>query len=176
MNPLLIAGAASALSLAKDIFTGKLSSPSAAQANSQQSAQEAATKFNQALETQTALNAQKAKVEMEARLAKPLSAEAQSVAIEAFNTRQEHITDRLQKGMATGQITASESDSIRSLQATAQAELDKAMADGVLTVGEFRQVNGNFDQVSRKVAAYRFNQDMASPQSASGSSGFSASV
>lgn len=174
MTPLLIAGAATALSLAKDIFSSK--SPAAAQANAGQTAKNAAGKFDEVLQTQTALNAQKAKAEMEAKLNTPMAPEAQTVALEAFNARQENIADRVQKGLASGQLTSTEGDAVKSLQATAQADLDKAMADGVLTVGEFRQVNASLDAVSRQVASYRINQQMGASQAASGYSPFSATV
>lgn len=161
MNPLIIAGAASALSFAKDIFTSRTSNSQPTPAKAGEAAKNAASEFDKALETQTALNAQKAQAEREATLAKPLTPEAQTVALEAFNARQETIADRLQKGVAAGQITATQSQSVRALQVSAQAGLDTAMADGVLTVGEFRQVNASFDMASRQLSSYRFGQDAA---------------
>jgi len=170
MNPLLIAGAASAVSFATDFISKLRNGSSASQAaNTGQAAKNAAAKFDDVLQTQTALNAQQAQTEAAAKLAAPMTPEAQTVALEAFNARQENISERIQKGQTTGQLTSDEVSTLQALQAQAQTNLDSAMSDGVLTVGEFKQMNATFDTVSRQVASYRFNQQMGAAQTGSSS-------
>jgi len=90
--------------------------------------------------------------------AKPLGPEAQSVALEAFQRRQERIDARLQKGVESGKITSDEKSAVEKAQAEAQSLIDKVMADNVLTRGEFGQVMGSLDVASRQVASSRYGQ------------------
>ncbi|GFK93494.1 hypothetical protein NNJEOMEG_01327 [Fundidesulfovibrio magnetotacticus] len=167
MNPLLIAGATTALSFAKDMFTGGLSSPQAAQAKAADAAKNAASEFSKTFEAQKTLQAQQAQAEEEARQARPMGVEAQTVALEAFNARQENITRRLEKTVSQGRLSPADAENVRNLQLAAQSTLDNAMADGKLSFGEFRQVSTSIDQASRQLTSYRVQQaQFASPAAA----------
>jgi len=172
MNPLMIAGAASAFSFVKDMASSALTSPQAAQAKAGEAAKTAAGEFSKTLEAQKALSAQQAKAEEEARLAKPMTVEAQTVALAAFNARQEQISTSLQKGVASGGLNAADAQNVRSMQLAAQTALDTAMGDGQLSYGEYKQVSGSIDQASRQLGSYRLGQEQFQTQAAGAPAGY----
>lgn len=118
-----------------------------------------AGEFARIMQAQNAESARIAKLKNDVdNAAKPLGTEAQSVALEAFQNRQERIDARLQKGVDSGKITSDEKTAVEKAQAEAQSLIDKAMADKVLTRGEFSQVMGSLDVASRQVASSRYGQ------------------
>lgn len=115
--------------------------------------------FTRIMQAQNTESARIAKLKSDAdNAAKPLDAQAQSVALEAFQKRQESIDARLQKGVESGKITSDEKSAVEKAQAEAQSLIDKVMGDNVLTRGEFGQVMGSLDVASRQVASSRYGQ------------------
>jgi len=159
MNPLLIAGAAGALSIAKDFIASKINSPQAALQKAPEAAKNAQAEFESVFTTQKAIHDLKAQAAKDAESSRPMDPKAQTAALQAFQTRQEATAVAVQQAVAAGQLNDFQAGGVRTLQAQAQTELDQAMKDGTLTVGEFRQVSASMDKAAMQIASYRFGQN-----------------
>lgn len=175
MTPLILAGAAGAVSFATEYLANKIFNPKGGGSSQAGSGKKSESDFDQLLEAQTALNAQKAQAERQALLAKPLPPKAQDAALEVIHARQENIAERLGQATEAGQLDTRQGDTVRALLTTAQSGLDTAMADGTLTLGEFRQVNASLGVASRQLAAYRAGGN-AAYQSQQGSQSVSMNI
>lgn len=114
-----------------------------------------AAEFARVMQAQSDQNQRIARMENDA---KPLGVEAQAAALQNFSAFQENIDARVQNGVDQGKISEDEKKAIQQTQTAAQGVLDKAMADNVLTRGEFRDVMNALHSVNRQVASTRYGQ------------------
>jgi len=101
-----------------------------------------------------------------------MTAEAQTIALAAFNARQEQISSHLEKGVAAGSLSIADAQNVRSMQVAAQTALDTALGDGQLSYGEYKLVSGSIDQASRQLGSYRLGQEQFQAQTTAAPSGY----
>lgn len=158
MNPLILAGAASALSFAKDLVSSGLAKPRVNEA--------AQGDFQKALSQQRAAEGAAEQLSLGAPgtdPAKALDPEVQAVALQVLQMRQDAVSSTVSQAVGAGQMNLDQAGAVGVLQTSARKDLDAAMADGVLTVGEFRQVNVSMDRAGAQAASYMAGRSAGAP-------------
>lgn len=99
----------------------------------------------------------------------PRPVDAQDRTLAAILEKQKKLHETVKKALSSGKLTAPQKEALQKLETTEAKELDKAMADGVLTRGEYARVTKAQSSLESRVSAYK-------NAGGTGKTGFKASV
>lgn len=90
-------------------------------------------------------------------------AQAQGTATPVIDQRQANQQQRINQGVASGELNKREARRLQRQQNAVQRAEDKAKADGVVTAGERKKITKMQDQTSKNIARQKHDAQTAKP-------------